>query len=240
MIKYIFANHECKLGHFNLENNRLSPFASRTVLKAYSISPNRGSIVFKFGPLPLSLENLRAGFVTKQDHENIAAAAAQGPPSDRQLNMSASRSRLDSQNQTGDGQRSQSNSMELTIMRKSNNFSGSGNSLKRAPVSRADREKMDQLFARIESITYSNIQKREEIEIEELREFVLEITSNEVEFEFPRYGLEPIFHVVNEKLEAAIEHENIYMLEVLLDCLKFMNATNIPAEKKYYELANEA
>lgn len=67
MIKYIFANHECKLEHFNLENNRLSPFASRTVLKAYSISPNRASINFKFGPLPLSLENLRAGFITKQD-----------------------------------------------------------------------------------------------------------------------------------------------------------------------------
>jgi hypothetical protein len=126
--------------------------------------------------------------------------------------------------------------MELTITRKSNNFSDSGNILKRAPVSKADRENMDKFFGRIESI----IQKRAEIEIEELREFVLEITSNEVEFEFPRYRLEPIFNVVNEKLEAAIEHENIYMLEVLLDCLKFMNATNIPAEKKYYELANEA
>jgi hypothetical protein len=46
--------------------------------------------------------------------------------------------------------------------------------------------------------------------------------------------------VVNEKLEVAIEQENIYILEVLLDCLKLMNARNIPAEKKYYELANEA
>jgi hypothetical protein len=46
--------------------------------------------------------------------------------------------------------------------------------------------------------------------------------------------------VVNEKLEIAIEYENIYILEVLLDCLKLMNARNIPAEKKYYELANEA
>ena len=69
---------------------------------------------------------------------------------------------------------------------------------------------------------------------------MLEITSNEVEFEFPRYRLEPIFNVVNEKLGAAIELENIYMLEFLLDCLKFMNATNILAEKKYYEPANEA
>ena len=104
VIKYIFANHECKLEHFNLENNRLSPFASRTVLKAYSISPNRASINFKFGPLPLSLENLRAGFITAQDQASIAVVAAHGPLSDESLDMGASRSRADSQNQTGDGQ----------------------------------------------------------------------------------------------------------------------------------------
>lgn len=50
----------------------------------------------------------------------------------------------------------------------------------------------------------------------------------------------PIFDIVNQKLDVAIELENIYMIEVLLDCLKFMNARNEPAEKKYYELANEA
>lgn len=86
----------------------------------------------------------------------------------------------------------------------------------------------------------ATVQKREETEVEELRAFVQEVTSHEVEFEIPRYRLEPIFNVVNEKLEAAVENENIYMLEILLDCLKFMNARNIPAEKKYYELASEA
>ena len=147
-------------------------------------------------------------------------------------------SQVDSHSQDGqaEGSRLSNDAMELTIKRKSNNFSDSGNILKRAPVSRADREKMEKFLSRIESI----IQKREEIEVEQLKNFVHEITSNEVDFEFPRYRLEPIFNVVNEKLEAAIEHENIYMLEVLLDCLKFMNARNIPAEKKYYELANEA
>ena len=71
----------------------------------------------------------------------------------------------------------------------------------------------------------------------------MEITSPKVPFEVPRYRLEPIFNVVNEKIEAAIDQNgegNIYMLEVLLDCLKFMNARNIPAEKKYHELAHEA
>ena len=66
------------------------------------------------------------------------------------------------------------------------------------------------------------------------------MTGPEIDFELPRFALEPIFGVVNEKLEVAIEYENIYILEVLLDCLKIMNARNIPAEKKYYELANEA
>jgi hypothetical protein len=73
-----------------------------------------------------------------------------------------------------------------------------------------------------------------------LKLFLSEITSNRIEFEFPRYRLEPIFNVVNEKLESAIEQENIYMLEILLDCLRLMNARNIPAERKYYELALEA
>lgn len=94
---------------------------------------------------------------------------------------------------------------------------------------------MKEYFDRIESI----IQERDDVKIEELRDFVAEITS-ETMFEIPRYRLEPIFNIITEKLDAAIEHENIYILEILLDCLKFMNARHIPAEKKYYDLANEA
>jgi hypothetical protein len=232
VVRYVFANHECKLEYFSLENNRLSPFASRTVLKAYAISPSRESMVFRFGPLPLSLENLRAGPVTRQDQECIAKLASS--QTEQAQNLGASPA--DSANQSLDWRHLTSQTMELTIKRKSNNFAASGNVLKRAPVSRADREKMDAYTGRIESI----IQEREATEIEDLREFVQEITGHEIEFELPRYLLEPIFGVVNEKLDAAIEYENIYMLEVLLDCLKFMNARNIPAEKKYYELANEA
>jgi hypothetical protein len=103
-------------------------------------------------------------------------------------------------------------------------------------VARADRAQLERYFTRIVSTT----DDRDDISIEELRDFVREVTSASVEFELPRYRLEPLFNVVNEKLEAATEHENIYMLEVLLDCLKFMNARNLPAEKKYYELASEA
>ena len=174
---------------FNLENNRLTPFGNRTILKAYSLSPSRSFLKFRFGSIPLSLENLQSGL-----------------------------------------------SDSLVIKRKSNNFWYSGNVLRRAPVGQHDRENLESLFSQIEGI----VEKREEIEIEELKEFLERITGAETEFEFPRYALEPIFRVVNEKLEVAIEQENIYILEVLLDCLKLMNARNIPAEKKYYELANEA
>ena len=58
-----------------------------------------------------------------------------------------------------------------------------------------------------------------------------------MEFEIPRYLLEPIFNVINDKLDGAVEHENLYAIEVLLDCLRFMNARNGPAERKYGELA---
>jgi hypothetical protein len=182
--------------------------------------------VFRYGPLPLSLENLRAGFVTQQDTECIPAIAT----------MASERVELTAHQETAEKVSEQPKALELVIQRRSNNFFGSGNTLKPAPVARAESQKLEQYLARVESI----VQKRGETEIEALRDFVQEVTGPEISFEIPRYRLEPIFNVVNEKLEAAIENENIYVLEVLLDCLKFMNARNIPAEKKYYELAHEA
>ena len=83
------------------------------------------------------------------------------------------------------------------------------------------------------------IENSEDTEIEEIQEFVAEITS-EQQFEIPRYRLEPVFNMITDKIDIAIEHENIYVLEVLLDCLKYLNARYEKAEKKYYELANEA
>ena len=108
--------------------------------------------------------------------------------------------------------------------------------LRDAPISKTDSNQLEWYQQRIEHM----VQHRKDIEVEELREFVKEVTSQNVSFEIPRYRLEPIFNVVNEKLDAAIDlngEGNIYMLEILLDCLKFMNARNIPAEKKYHELA---
>lgn len=59
--KYIFANYESRMEYFNLENNRMSPFANRTIMKAYSLSPSRETLKFKFGAIPLSVENMQAG-----------------------------------------------------------------------------------------------------------------------------------------------------------------------------------
>jgi hypothetical protein len=60
---------------------------------------------------------------------------------------------------------------------------------------------------------------------------------SQLHFEFPRHKLESLFEVVNEKLFQSIECENVYCLEILLDCLRFMNARNIKAEEKYAELS---
>lgn len=72
LIKYTLANHECQLQDLNLEHNCFTARGGRTLLKAYSISPKRSSISLKFGPLPLGLENLRAGFVTSVDRDCIS------------------------------------------------------------------------------------------------------------------------------------------------------------------------
>lgn len=77
VVKYIFANHESKLEHFDFSNNRLSPRGSRTLLKAHSISANRDNISFFYGPLPLGFENIRSTFVTSQDKEKIDALRKQ-------------------------------------------------------------------------------------------------------------------------------------------------------------------
>ena len=71
IIKYTFANHVCHLETLNLENNRFSARANRTLMKAYAISPIRAQLTFINGPLPLSLDNLRSNFITKLDRNLI-------------------------------------------------------------------------------------------------------------------------------------------------------------------------
>ncbi len=60
---YVFANEDCRLTYFSLEGNMLfSNFAKRTLLKAYSLSPCKASILFKCGPLPFTESTLKHAF----------------------------------------------------------------------------------------------------------------------------------------------------------------------------------
>ena len=43
--------------------------------------------------------------------------------------------------------------------------------------------------------------------------------------------------MINEKLHYSIKCENIYCIEVLLECLRLMSARNMAAEEKYRELS---
>ena len=52
--------------------------------------------------------------------------------------------------------------------------------------------------------------------------------------------MEPLFHLINEKLVTAMQNEDIYNLELLLDALAMMGARNERAEKVYTELAKKA
>ena len=73
------------------------------------------------------------------------------------------------------------------------------------------------------------------ISIEDMRDFLQEVS--QLQFEFPRHKLEPLFKVINEKLHYSIKCENIYCIEVLLECLRLMSARNMAAEEKYRELS---
>lgn len=77
------------------------------------------------------------------------------------------------------------------------------------------------VFAKIES----TVANRNNMCIEDIRDLLQEISV--LTFEFPRHKLESVFELVNEKLSASIECENIYCIEILLDCLRYMQARNL-------------
>ena len=62
-VKYIFANEECRLKYFSLEQNNLfSAYGKRTLLKGYSLSPNKAAIHFRLSPLPFTDSTLKHAF----------------------------------------------------------------------------------------------------------------------------------------------------------------------------------
>lgn len=74
--------------------------------------------------------------------------------------------------------------------------------------------------------------------VENVRDVVRELC--EIEFEFPRHLMEPLFHMANRMMHRAIDTNQLYQIEVLLDALAYMGARNVTAEKKHAELAGQA
>ena len=52
--------------------------------------------------------------------------------------------------------------------------------------------------------------------------------------------MQPLFHLLNQKISQAIKENNLYQLEILLDSLYMMDSTNKHAEAKYEELKLQA
>lgn len=81
--------------------------------------------------------------------------------------------------------------LEVTITRKPNYGQ---QYLKGLPITKIEREKLKQVFTKIENA----ITNRYNMYIEDIRDLLQEISS--LSFEFPRHKLEGLFEVVNEKL----------------------------------------
>ncbi len=45
--------------------------------------------------------------------------------------------------------------------------------------------------------------------------------------------IEPLFRLINQKLAKAVEINDLYQLEILLDALYMMDSSNEKAEEKY-------
>lgn len=77
-VYYIFANEDCRITWFSLEHNPLySNPAKRTLLKAYSLSPCKSTIHFRFGPLPFSESTLKHAFAGHQNNQGGGMAISQ-------------------------------------------------------------------------------------------------------------------------------------------------------------------
>lgn len=102
------------------------------------------------------------------------------------------------------------------------------------PLDAQSRQTIETYIDKIRSMMIN----RKKIVVEDINTFVTEISM--LEFEFPRHLLEPIFILVNDKLQMAIDTNNLYCVEILLNTLSLMGARNMIAEQKYNELTVEA
>lgn len=208
IVKYLFANWDCHIHELNLEFNRLSNYAKRTIAQAHIRCPNQ-ALKVQYGPLPLTQANLHVA-CELNSHTKKGPEAACVKTSFQQHDV-----------------------VQVTIKRKP---ALPEQGLRYLPIMKAETDQLHKMKQRIEFMCLPDQAKR--VFTEEVRDFVKELTR--LEFEFPRHLMEPLFHLINEKLETAIHNEDIYNLELLLDSLAMMHARNQRAEKCYARLAEKA
>ena len=90
------------------------------------------------------------------------------------------------------------------------------------PIGKYETEQLGKIRAKIEYMC--SMERRNQLYTEDIRKFVEEII--ELQFEFPKHLMQPLFHLVNQKITKAIQDENLYHLEILLDALYMMDSTN--------------
>jgi hypothetical protein len=119
--------------------------------------------------------------------------------------------------------------LELTIKRKPTQYE-----MRPLPNNRETIDKLKQIKKEINE----KVEKYRQITVEEMRNFVKNLSS--VDFELPRHLLEPLFNCCSKLISRAIETNNLYTLEILLDTISYLGARNVPGEEKHKELAAQA
>lgn len=67
-------------------------------------------------------------------------------------------------------------------------------------------------------------ERRNTVFTEDILDLVVEITR--LDIEFPKHLMQPLFHLLNQKIGQAIKDSNLYHLEILLDALHMMDSSN--------------
>ena len=147
-VKYVFANEECRLNYFSLENNPFTSYGKRTLLKAYSLSANKASIQFKCGPLPFSESTLKHAFNVQYD------VAPKGKAKEAEMQKV-----LKSMNR---------DKLEMTVRRKANYPQYIGVPQRGLPITKADRDMLTLLLTKIDN----TVNNRYNIFIEDIRDLL--------------------------------------------------------------------
>ncbi len=100
------------------------------------------------------------------------------------------------------------------------------------PIGKYETDELKQIKKKISNMCALGVTNT--LYSEDIVEMVEEVIG--LQFEFPKHLIEPLFRLINKKLAKAIETNDLYQLEILLDALYMMDSSNEKAEEKYQEL----